>query len=103
MLNLWALLMAWGGITMAVASAGRRRSASASGVAIAALVAALVDYLARAWAPIRPIAWLSPFHYYSPLDIVMGAPLPLTNVATLLGITAVGVAVAFVVFLRRDL
>lgn len=103
MANLWALMMAWGGITMAVASASRRRSRVMSVVGMAALVALLVDYLARVWTPARHVAWISPFHYYSPLELVMGAALPVQDVLTLLGIGVAGVAGAFVVFARRDL
>jgi len=102
-LNLWALLIAWGGIMMAVASVSRRRGGAIAVVATAALVATLADYLARAWAPLQKFAWLSPFHYYSPLDLVTGAALSWTHVLTLLGIAATGVAAAFVLFARRDL
>jgi multisubunit Na+/H+ antiporter MnhB subunit len=102
-LNLWALLMAWGGITMAVASVSRRRSGVVALVATAALVTTLVDYLARAWTPVQRFAWLSPFHYYSPLDLVTGTALSWANVITLSGIGATGAAAAFVLFSRRDL
>jgi hypothetical protein len=102
-LNLWALLMAWGGITMAVASVSRRRSGVVALVATAALVTTLVDYLARAWTPVQRFAWLSPFHYYSPLDLVTGTALSWAHVLTLLGIGATGAAAAFVLFSRRDL
>jgi ABC-2 type transport system permease protein len=103
MLNLWALLMAWGGLAMAVAAASRKRSQVTSVVALAALAALLVDYLARAWTPIQRLAWLSPFHYFSPLDLVIGTSLAARDLAVLLGIGASGVLAAFVIYARRDL
>ncbi len=103
MVNLWALLIAWGGIAMAVASVVRRRGQAVGLVAAAALVTVLIDYLARAWTTIRQVAWVSPFHFYSPLEIVTGAPLSTASVATLLAIGAVGATTAFVVFGRKDL
>ena len=32
----------------------------------------LVDFLAIGWAPMRHVAWISPFHYYPALSIVAG-------------------------------
>lgn len=103
MVNVWALMMAWGGITLAVAAASRTRSQVTSLVGMAALVTLLVDYLARVWTPARHAAWASPFHYYSPLDLVMGSPLRIGDILTLLGVSLAGAAVACVVFVRRDL
>ena len=103
MLNLWALLVAWGGITLAVASVSRRRDRVASIVGLAGVAALLLDYLARAWKPLEAVAWISPFHFYSPLSLVMGSRLPTTDIATLLAIGVAGWAVAFVLYARRDL
>ncbi len=63
----------------------------------------LVDYLARFWKPARGAARLSPFHYYNPLDLVIGKPLPLGDIAVLLGTGTVTAALAYLVFARRDL
>jgi len=76
-------------------------AAGVAGGAAAALM--LVDYLSRVWKPIRGIARLSPFHYYNPLDLVMGKPLPPGDIAILLGTAAAAVALAFMVFRRRDI
>jgi ABC-2 type transport system permease protein len=62
----------------------------------------LMDYLARAWTTLQKVAWLSPFHFYSPLELVTGTPLSVSNVLTLAGIGAAGAAAAFVIFARRD-
>jgi ABC-2 type transport system permease protein len=103
MLNLWALLMAWGGIAMAVASVCRRRSRVTGIVGLAALVTLLVDYLARAWTPFRHASWISPFHYFSPLELVMGVPLPWWHIVTLLSAGVVGAVFACIAFDLRDL
>jgi hypothetical protein len=76
-------------------------AAGIAGGAAAALM--LIDYLSRVWTPIRGLARLSPFHYYNPLDLVMGKPLPPQDVGILLGTAAAAVAVAFALYQRRDI
>lgn len=101
--NLWALLVAWGGVALAVASLSRRRGRAASIAGLAGIVLLLVDYLARAWKPLGQIAWISPFHFYSPLNLVMGNRFPASDVLTLLGIGGAGCVLAFAFYSRRDL
>lgn len=101
--NLGALLLCWGGITMAVGSFCRRRSVAGSIAGIMALGTFLLDYLARAWQAAETIAWLSPFRYYNALDLILGRPLPLRNLWVLLGTALVGFAVGYLVFSRRDI
>ncbi len=103
MLNLWALLIAWGGITLAVASVSRRRDRVASIVGLAGVAALLLDYLARAWKPLEAVAWMSPFHFYSPLNLVIGSRFPAADVVALLAVGAAGWTVAFVLYAHRDL
>ena len=101
--NLWALLVCIGGWALAVAMASRRRSVAGTIAGISTLVLFLVDYLARAWKPADAIAWLSPFHYFRAMDLLMGRPLALSHLAVLLVAGAVGMVVAGLVFARRDL
>ena len=63
----------------------------------------LADYLARVWSPIKAVARFSPFHYYNPLDLVMGQPLPAGDLWILFAAGAAGLLLAAVVFSRRDL
>jgi ABC-2 type transport system permease protein len=101
--NLWMLLECVGGVSLAVAAASRRRSSAAGLVGIATLVLFFIDYLARIWKPAASIVWLSPFHYYDAMAMVIGRPLPGLH-AMVLGVTAMtGMTLAFVVFSRRDL
>jgi len=101
--NLWALLVCVGGWSLAVAAASRRRSVAGTIAGVATLVLFLVDYLARAWKPADAVAWLSPFHYFRAMELLMGRPLALSHVAVLLVAGAVGMALAWLVFTRRDL
>ena len=101
--NLWALLLCIGGAALAVGAASRRRSTAAGVIGITALALFFVDYLARIWKPATAIAWLSPFHYYDAMAMVMGRPLPASHVEALLLSAAAGIAIAFVVFSHRDL
>lgn len=101
--NLWALLVAVGGLALAVGATARRRSAAGAIAGLATLVLFLLDYLARAWKPADAFAWLSPFHYYRAMELLGGRPLALSHLAVLLGAGAAGTAAAYLVFARRDL
>ncbi len=100
--SLWSVLACWGGVSLVIGAASRRRAVAAGIAGGAAAALMLIDYLARVWKPVRGIARLSPFHYYNPLDLVMGKPLPLGDIGVLLGTAAAAVALAYVVFRRRD-
>jgi ABC-2 type transport system permease protein len=101
--NLGILVLAWGGIAMAIGSAARRRAIAGGIAGLLALATFLLDYVARAWSPAESIAWLSPFRYYSPFDLLTGAPLPIKNLVVLAGIAAGGFALAYWLFSRRDI
>jgi len=53
--------------------------------------------------PARSVAWLSPFHYFLPFDLVMGSPLPLHNLVVLGAIAIAGFLLAYFFFSRRDI
>jgi hypothetical protein len=76
-------------------------AAGVAGGAAAALM--LVDYLSRVWRPLQGLARLSPFHYYNPLDLVAGRPMPAGDIGILLGTGAIATCIAFILFRRRDL
>lgn len=101
--NLWALVLCWGGVGLAVASASRRRAVAMSLTVIAALAMFLLDYLARIRHPAESVAWLSPFRYYSGVDLVMGHRLPVGHLVVLLGVAAVGMVAAGFIYRARDL
>ena len=90
-------------LAMAIGSAARRRSVAGGLVGLIALAMFLLDYVARAWEPAERVAWLSPFRYYSPFELVMGNPLSLKNLLVLAGISVSGYAFAYWLFSRRDI
>jgi len=100
--GLWTLLFCWGGITLAIASAARRRSVAGSVTGALAAASMLADYLSRVWSPLKPIARFSPFRYYNPLDLVMGKPIAAADLAVLAATGLAGFAVAWIVYTRRD-
>lgn len=101
--GLWSLLACWGSVSLVVGVLSRRRAVAAGIAGGAAAALMLVDYLSRVWQPIRGLARLSPFHYYNPLNLVMGKPLPAADIGVLLGTAAFAVALALLLFRRRDL
>lgn len=102
-LNLAALVFCWGGLTLALAARARRRGVVGTVAAGLTFTTFLVDYLARIWAPAATVAWLTPFHYFDPMAMLLGAPLPAADVWTLVVAGLAGVAVAYWIYGRRDL
>jgi ABC-2 type transport system permease protein len=101
--NLGALMLCWGGVALAFSAAAKRRAVAASAAGVLALGLFLFDLVARAGGPASLLAWLSPFHYYSPLALVAGQPFQLGHALVLLGIGAAGAAIAGVVYTGRDI
>jgi len=102
-INLGMLTLCWGGVAMAIGAASRRRSVAGGSAGLLALGTFLLDYVARLWQPAEKIAWLSPFRYYNPFDLITGSPLPYRNLAVLGAIALAGFAAAYVLFARRDI
>jgi ABC-2 type transport system permease protein len=101
-LNLGLLMLCWGGVALAFAAACRRSAASAV-TGLLALAALVLDLTGRLWTPANRVAWLSPFRYFIPFDIVMGKELPMANVLVLSAIATTGFVLAYVLFSRRDI
>ena len=101
--NLSLLMLAWGGVGLAIGSASRRRGVAGAIGGLLALAAFLLDYVGRLWQPAESVAWVSPFRYYSPFELVMGNPLPAKHLLVLGCIAAAGFGTAYAVFARRDI
>jgi beta-exotoxin I transport system permease protein len=101
--NLALLAWCWAGIALAIGAGSRRRGFAGGVAALAALASMLLDYVARLWEPAQSITAISPFHYFSPFDLVMGDPLPLKNVVVLAAMAVGGFMAAYALFSRRDL
>ena len=101
-LNLGMLLLCWGGVAMAFGAACRRGVASAT-TSLLAFAALLLDYAQKLWPPLERIAWLSPFRYFTPFELVMGDPLPMEYLLVLGAIALTGFTVAYLVISQRDI
>lgn len=101
--NLGFLMLSWSGVAMAIGAGARRRGVAGAIAGLLALATFLLDYAGRLWSPAEKIAWISPFRYYTPFDLVMGNALPVKNLIVLAGIAVAGFAAAYVVFARRDI
>ena len=101
--NLGLLMLAWSAIAMGIGAAFRRRGPANGLAALLALATFLLDYIARAWKPAATVAWISPFRYYNPFDLIMGRPLALRDLLVLGSLAAAGYLAAFFLFSRRDI
>jgi ABC-2 type transport system permease protein len=101
--NLGFLMLSWSGVALAIGSASRRRSIAGGIAGLLALATFLLDYVGLLWKPAEPAAWLSPFRYYRPFELVMGNPLPSTNLVVLAAIAVSGFVAAYILFSRRDI
>jgi ABC-2 type transport system permease protein len=89
-LNLGLLMLCWGGVAIAVTG-------------LLALATLLLDLTGRLWPPANSFAWLSPFRYFIPFDIVMGTELPIENMIVLWAIAMTGFTMAYFLFSQRDI
>jgi ABC-2 type transport system permease protein len=101
--NLGLLMLCWSGVAMAIGAGSRRRSVAGGFAGLLALATFLLDYVGRLWQAAESVAWLSPFRYYSPFEMVMGNPLPSKNLLVLGAVAAAGFMAAYILFLRRDI
>ena len=102
-LNMGLLMLCWSGLAMAIASNARRRGAAGALAGLLALVMFLLDFAGRLWKPADKIAWLSPFRYYNPFDLVMGKPIPTKSLLVLTCVAVAGFAAAYALYQRRDI
>jgi ABC-2 type transport system permease protein len=96
------LFVAWCGVALVVSATRRDGGAAVSWCAGLLAGSYVLDYLARVWAAIAFLRPLSLFRYYEPQRILR-AGVAGTDVLVLASVGAVGLALALVVFARRDL
>lgn len=102
-MNLSCLVLAWGAIALVIASMSKRSSTVTSTCGLLGLVMFVIDYVGRIWNKLDLAARLSPFHYYSPFQMLGGAALRWTDVFVLIAIFVAGGIGANIIYARRDL
>lgn len=102
-IHLGAVAWSFGAAALAATAWARRRGSAQAPVAIAAVALYLIDLLGASWAPARPYARLSPFHYYQGAAILAGTADPARDLSILAAIALAGIALAYWQFGRRDL
>ncbi len=101
-LTLGMLVVCWSGIAMVLGAVYRRGVASAT-TSLLVFGTLLLDWAHRAWPPLGFIAWVSPFHYFNPYELVAGNPLRIENLLVLWAIAATGYTLAYLVISVRDI
>ena len=104
-LSVHMTLVAWcfGCVALAASGWARRRGAVVGAIGVVAIAAYLVEVLEPMWAPVRNVAWVSPFHYYRAGRIIAGTAEDARNLAVL-GTTALAaLVIAYWRYQRRDL
>jgi ABC-2 type transport system permease protein len=101
-LSLGLLVLCWGGVALALGAVFRRGVASAT-TSILAFGALLLDWAHRLWEPLEWVAWLSPFYYFNPYELVGGGALPVENLFVLWAIAMTGFALAYMLMSQRDI
>ena len=103
LLHLAAVARCFGGFGLAVAAGARRWSTAFTTAALTAVLMYLVDFLAIGWPLMRPLAWISPFHYYPALSILAEDAPAWRNLVVLFLAAAGFSALGYWRFSRRDL
>jgi ABC-type transport system involved in multi-copper enzyme maturation permease subunit len=101
-LSLGMLVVCWSGVAMAFGAACRRGLA-ATITSLLAFAALILDWAHRLWPALDRIAWLSPFSYFQPYELVAGDPLRPENLLVLWAIAMTGYIVAYSVMSQRDI
>jgi hypothetical protein len=101
-LSLGMLVVAWSGLAMAFGAAYRRGVASAV-TSLLAFAGLLLDWAHRLWPPLDRIAWVSPFSYFQPYELVAGDPLRPEILLVLWAIAMTGCVVVYLIILARDI
>lgn len=101
-LSLGMLVLAWSGVAMAFGAAYRRGVASTV-TSLLAFAGLLLDWAHRLWPALKCVAWLSPFNYFQPYELVAGDPLRTENLLVLWAIAMTGYIVAYLIISLRDI
>lgn len=101
--SLGLVVLAWGAIALAIASASTRRATAAGIAGLLAATMFILALLGEFWKAAEPYAVISPFWYLDASAVVGGAGLSLNDALVLTAIAAAGFALAHAAYARRDL
>ena len=101
-LSLGMLAVCWSGVALALGATCRRAVASST-TSLLAFAALLLDWAYRLWPPLGWVAWLSPFYYFNPYELVDDGPLRPENLLILWAIAMTGFTLAYFRMSQRDI
>ena len=99
--GLFTLLLAWGGVTLLLATFGRRRGTAVARAVGAIITLLLIETFSSLYTPLQTVTWISPFHYFKPIASAVSG-FDWTGPSVLLGLFAASTALAFRRFARSD-
>ena len=100
--SLGMLVVCWSGVALALGAVYRRAVASTT-TSLLVFGALILDWAHRLWPPLDSIAWLSPFYYFNPYDLVGGNSLCLEDLLILWAIAMTGFTLAYLGMSQRDI
>jgi len=100
--HLMAVAWCFGGAGLAAAAWARRRGAAQAAIGVTAVAMYLLDFVGDAWPDAGWLAWLSPFHAFHGAQILSESTHAARDLSVLFGLGALGVALAYWKFQRRD-
>ncbi len=101
--NALALFLAIGGYSLLLSARASEGGQVMGPAAALTLLFFVLDYSSQLWEPLRPLGYVSLFHYYDPVGVAQSGVLPWRHLAVLLAVAAAGFGAAIVVFQRRDI
>ena len=101
--NLLAVVWCFGAAGLALAAHVRRRATAVGAIGLAAVVLYLLHFVAASWAPARPFALASPFHYYEGMRTLIGMHNPRPDIIALVAASLALSGCAYTLYWRRDL
>ncbi|MBK9120749.1 MAG: hypothetical protein IPM18_14305 [Phycisphaerales bacterium] len=101
--NLFAVNVSVGALTMLVGAFLSRRNHAVGWVLGGLVVSFLINVLEQFWSPARHFSFLGVLHYYRPLPIVRDGVLPIEDITTLLVIAGTAWSIGLWHFCRRDI
>jgi ABC-2 type transport system permease protein len=98
-----ALGLCIAGPAIAISAAGRRRAQVVAATVTFGAATYALNFVALAWSKAAALRYVTPFHYYTPADLLAHNRIPWSSFAVLLAVAIVGTATGAAALARRDL